>query len=67
MGQTRKRAADNKQEESLHQHENQPEQEKLTPYELQRQRLCVLPVLKALRIPCFSENALVYSFTFILS
>ena len=49
MGQKRKRAADGNQENAAHQHELQPEQEKLTPYELQRQRLCVLNVLSGLK------------------
>ena len=43
MAPKRKRARDGDQEEGLHQHGDQPEQEKLTPYELQRQRLCVSP------------------------
>ncbi|CAL5223846.1 g6429 [Coccomyxa viridis] len=39
MGQKRNRPADGDQENAPHQNEDQPEQEKLTPYELQRQRL----------------------------
>ena len=64
MGQKRKRGADTDQENAVNQIEDQPEQDKLTPYELQRQRLCVLPTFSTIRIISFPVRVLCAFCTF---